>query len=616
MTTRNNVRSAPWRLSLFLSGIALVAGARVASSACSFTSMPSPNGTHPAIALSDPSGQQTAYFDLYWGGVLGSLKQGATERLWGNHPIGMVQPSWTAYPAGQPPASPYNPLPAGDVSGHGRPPMGAACSDSNTVTIMVGLTDFAAGGNGNPVLPGVVDGSIVAGLYAAPYVLTTVAVFVPNPTGTPSHYLRLQQRVVNASESETIAFALALRGSVPYGYTYTAMDPPACTTQTSCNSNATAYLVAGRYPNASLVGGTAFAIAPSSYWTGSGSQTWATFETDAANQNQRVNLRNTYWAVVPSTVPTSGNASRTWEWFVMVGDWISAKSFAARPRLWSVPSPGFGPVGGGTSLTVTGSKFAIGATFKLDNVAATNVTRLSAIQLQGTSPAHAAGAVDVTVTNPGGATDVLKRGYVYGFADVPTSNPVHDFVLRLARSGITAGCGSNNFCVNSTITRAQMSVFLVKAKYGAEYIPPTCDTTHVFADVACPSTYADWIGKLYVDGVTAGCGGNNFCPSGNVTRPEMAVFLGKTRFGSTFPLEAATGCVFSDVPKANQYAAWIELSNWSGVMGTTTSGSCNYSVPNGSGGCSTPASNCTFSLTTNVTRGDMARFMTFMFGLQ
>src|SRR5689334_11691155 len=49
------------------------------------------------------------------------------------------------------------------------------------------------------------------------------------------------------------------------------------------------------------------------------------------------------------------------------------------------------------------------------------------------------------------------------FADVPTNHPFFQFVEALASSGITAGCGSGNFCPDQPLTRGQMAVFLAKA---------------------------------------------------------------------------------------------------------------------------------------------------------
>lgn len=49
------------------------------------------------------------------------------------------------------------------------------------------------------------------------------------------------------------------------------------------------------------------------------------------------------------------------------------------------------------------------------------------------------------------------------FNDVPVSHPFFRYIEALAASGITAGCGSGNFCPNSPVSRGQMAVFLAKA---------------------------------------------------------------------------------------------------------------------------------------------------------
>ena len=73
-----------------------------------------------------------------------------------------------------------------------------------------------------------------------------------------------------------------------------------------------------------------------------------------------------------------------------------------------------------------------------------------------------------------------------------------------------------------------MAVFLLKAKNGAEYMPPSC--TGVFDDVNCPSQYADWIEQLSAEQVTGGCQSDPplYCPMNSVTRGQMATFLVKT----------------------------------------------------------------------------------------
>ena len=163
------------------------------------------------------------------------------------------------------------------------------------------------------------------------------------------------------------------------------------------------------------------------------------------------------------------------------------------------------------------------------------------------------------MTNPGGlpavVTGTLADGWLSNFSDVAENNPFHDDVESIFRSAVTAGCGTGVYCPALPVTREQMAVFLLKSKYGASYDPPDC--TGTFPDVPCPSLYADWIEQLAVEGITAGCGGGQFCPDAPVTREQMAVFLLKTEHGAAYVPPACTG-VFDDVPCPSTYARWIE----------------------------------------------------------
>ena len=111
------------------------------------------------------------------------------------------------------------------------------------------------------------------------------------------------------------------------------------------------------------------------------------------------------------------------------------------------------------------------------------------------------------------------------FADVHFNDYNAFYIQGIYNDGITAGCGDGTiYCPNSPNTRAQMSVFIWKGQHGST-APPAC--TGVFSDVPCPSLFADYIEGLYNEGVTAGCGGGNFCPNNNITNGQMAVFLVK-----------------------------------------------------------------------------------------
>jgi hypothetical protein len=141
------------------------------------------------------------------------------------------------------------------------------------------------------------------------------------------------------------------------------------------------------------------------------------------------------------------------------------------------------------------------------------------------------------------------------FTDVPTSNPFYTAVETVLHTGITGGCGGTNYCPNNAVTREQMAVFLLKAMHLAGFVPPAC--TGIFGDVPCPSAFADWIEALANEGITGGCGGGNYCPTTAVTRGQMAVFLLKASHGPSYIPPPCVGS-FADVACPSAFADWIE----------------------------------------------------------
>jgi hypothetical protein len=108
------------------------------------------------------------------------------------------------------------------------------------------------------------------------------------------------------------------------------------------------------------------------------------------------------------------------------------------------------------------------------------------------------------------------------FTDVPPSNPFYNFIDRLADLNITAGCGGGNYCPTSPVTREQMAAFIVRAL--GEFSPPTPPSQR-FSDVPPSNPFYNFIDRLAVLSITAGCGGGNYCPGQEVTREQMAAFL-------------------------------------------------------------------------------------------
>ena len=115
-----------------------------------------------------------------------------------------------------------------------------------------------------------------------------------------------------------------------------------------------------------------------------------------------------------------------------------------------------------------------------------------------------------------------------GFSDVPLDYWAAAWIKQLAADQVTAGCGSGNYCPEAPVTRAEMAVFLLKAKHGASYSPPLVGVDTGFGDVLPTHWAGSWIKQLVAEGITAGCGSGNYCPDAAVTRAQMAVFLVKT----------------------------------------------------------------------------------------
>jgi hypothetical protein len=189
---------------------------------------------------------------------------------------------------------------------------------------------------------------------------------------------------------------------------------------------------------------------------------------------------------------------------------------------------------------------------------------------------------------------VPTEGNVVTFSDTPPSNAFFDFVETIAGKQITGGCGGGKYCPSSGVTRAQMAVFLLKAKYGSTYAPPAPSGT-MFHDVHTNTFGAAWIEKLASEGITAGCGGGNFCPQAAVTREQMAVFLMRAKHAPGYVPPPPAG-LFDDLSMSDPFTKWIEeLANEGVTSGCGNGDFCPHAVN---------------------TRGQMAAFVVRTFGLQ
>jgi hypothetical protein len=179
-----------------------------------------------------------------------------------------------------------------------------------------------------------------------------------------------------------------------------------------------------------------------------------------------------------------------------------------------------------------------------------------------------------TVATPGGMLNFRVRN----FADVAGNNVFWKNIEGLYAAGVTGGCAAAPdllYCPGQNVTRAQMAIFLLKGIHGAAYLPPPVGTTTGFNDVPAGYWAAAWIKQLAAEGITAGCGPSIFCPEGNVTRDQMAVFLLRSKHGAGYVPPASGGSTgFADVPGTFWAADWIKQLAAEGI--TTGCGGGNF----------------------------------------
>ncbi|BAO44948.1 S-layer homology domain-containing protein [Thiolapillus brandeum] len=124
--------------------------------------------------------------------------------------------------------------------------------------------------------------------------------------------------------------------------------------------------------------------------------------------------------------------------------------------------------------------------------------------------------------------------------------------------------GDQDFNIQFSVTSSDL---LYDGLAVADLTVTNRDNDPIFADVPIGYWAYDWIQSLVDSGITSGCGTDTYCPSSDVSRAQMAVFLERGIHGSDYAPPAATGTVFDDVPADYWAASWIESLNTDGITG-------------------------------------------------
>ena len=137
--------------------------------------------------------------------------------------------------------------------------------------------------------------------------------------------------------------------------------------------------------------------------------------------------------------------------------------------------------------------------------------------------------------------------------------------------------------------RIRRSTILIVVAVAALAFPLGVLANHQFTDVPTGASYHDEVEELVDAGITAGCGGTNYCPTSAVTRGSMAQFLvrglgsvaqsGAELVGSIVDTDeiADVASVTLDVPGVSG-TQYVQVQGSVVVYGASASCPCNFGM--------------------------------------
>jgi len=120
------------------------------------------------------------------------------------------------------------------------------------------------------------------------------------------------------------------------------------------------------------------------------------------------------------------------------------------------------------------------------------------------------------------------------FADVPVGAFGFQWIQKLRDLGITSGCSPTLFCPADDVTRAQMAIFMIRARYGTAY-DFDYSASPYYTDVPVTAFGFAWIQRMKQDSITSGCTPTTYCPSDSIVRSDMATFVMRAGFNELLP---------------------------------------------------------------------------------
>jgi len=231
----------------------------------------------------------------------------------------------------------------------------------------------------------------------------------------------------------------------------------------------------------------------------------------------------------------------------------------APPPTITAISPSSGSATGGTPVTITGSGLISTSAVKFGAVAATGFTVNSDSQITAVAPAGSAGAVDITVTTPGGTSATSSADqYVYMLDQTISFGAAP--LIRVGGNGVVSATASSGLVVS--FSSQTPSTCSVSGTTVSGLAPGTCT---IAADQAGDSTYSP-----------AGQQTQSF-EIGAAVAPTVSTTAATSITGSGATLNATVNANYSSAVVSFEYGT------------TTTYGSTANASPSPvSGGTSTP----------------------------
>ena len=283
---------------------------------------------------------------------------------------------------------------------------------------------------------------------------------------------------------------------------------------------------------------------------------------------------------VDVTVTTPGGTSAT--------SAADRYTYTTGPTVTSI-APTAGPLGGATSVTITGANLTGATAVKFGTTSATSFTVNSANSITATAPAESAGTVDITVTSPGGtsATSAADRYTYFALPTVTSVNPIAGptagatsvTVTGTNLTGATAvkfgSTAATNLTINSptsiTATAPAESAGTVDITVTTPGGTSATSTADRYTYAAAPTVTS----INPTSGPTAG--GNSVTITGTNLAGATAVSFGSTT-ATSFTVNGATSITALD-PAQSAGTVDVTVTTPGGTSGTSAADRFTYNAP-------------------------------------